>query len=175
MKYFSNTICIDENYELKNLNSKLNALERGGHSSRCFKSDYRETGVKSTKLNHRCYLSICSVSGRYLYLLVGSYIVVCRKPGFTITAPPGLEGTLDCPEDFDKYCGNKKTCAYHCNKNGACINGQCLCTGSLELTSSCLDVSVLKSSIGSSGGLLKSLNDRVEGLSLNGDGTIKKP
>ena len=26
IKYFTNTICIDENYELKNLNSKLNAL-----------------------------------------------------------------------------------------------------------------------------------------------------
>lgn len=26
MKYFTNTICVDENYELKNLNAKLNAL-----------------------------------------------------------------------------------------------------------------------------------------------------
>lgn len=25
-KYFTNTICIDENYELKNLNAELNAL-----------------------------------------------------------------------------------------------------------------------------------------------------
>ena len=38
---FVNTVCIDETFELKNLNSQLNALERGGHLSKCFRSDYR--------------------------------------------------------------------------------------------------------------------------------------
>lgn len=32
-----------------------------------------------------------------MFLLVGSYILVCRKPGDVITAPPGLIGTLTCP------------------------------------------------------------------------------
>ena len=44
-KHYTNTICIDENYEFKNLNSKLNALERGGSSSKCFISDYRQEGL----------------------------------------------------------------------------------------------------------------------------------
>lgn len=55
--------------------------------------------------------------------------MVCRKPGQVISAPPGLEGDLTCPSRFESQCDSKKTCAYHCNKNGACINGQCLCAG----------------------------------------------
>lgn len=45
VKYFTNTMCVDENFELKNLNSKMNSFERGGSNSRCFNSDYRETGI----------------------------------------------------------------------------------------------------------------------------------
>lgn len=51
----------------------------------------------------------------------------------------GLNGTLKCPMSFDNYCNNKKTCVYGCNKNGACINGLCLCTGSTSLTYVCLN------------------------------------
>ena len=111
-----------------------------------------------TKLNNRCYISVCSFSGKLLYILVGSSILVCR-PGAIITAPVGLEGTLTCPQNFDNYCENKKTCAFHCNKNGACIDGECLCTGSLEKTPSCLDVSIFQAPVGTTGGLLASLNE----------------
>ena len=130
VKYYTNTICIDENFELKNLNAKLNALERGGSNSKCFDSDFRQEGVTATKLNNRCYISVCSFTGKFIYILVGSYIMLCRQEGQILPAPPGLVGTLTCPRDFSKYCENKKTCPYHCNKNGACINGKCLCTGS---------------------------------------------
>jgi len=56
-------------------------------------------------------------------------ILVCRVPGQIINAPSGLQGTLTCPSEFKNQCQNKKTCPYHCNKNGACIDGQCLCMG----------------------------------------------
>ena len=49
-------------------------------------------------------------------------------------------------------CQNKKTCAYHCNKNGACINGQCLCTGQTSFSSTCLDISLSTAQIGSTAG-----------------------
>ena len=95
-------------------------------------------------------------------------------PGMIINAPPGLEGTLNCPKKFENYCENKKTCAYHCNKNGACIDGRCLCTGSLELSPSCIDVSIFLAPVGNSGGLLNSLNEDEGGLVLGGNGQIEK-
>lgn len=90
VRYFSNTICIDENYELKNLNSHLNALERGGYQSKCFRSDFREIGKLGNILNTRCYLSVCSTNAKYIYLLVGSFILVCRYPNQVLGAVPGL-------------------------------------------------------------------------------------
>lgn len=75
--YFKNTICIDENYEIKNLNSHLEAQERGGYNSKCHYSNYRATGLTPNNLNNRCYITICSVSGSYLFILVGSNILVC--------------------------------------------------------------------------------------------------
>lgn len=79
-----------------------------------------------------------------------------------ITAPVGMNGTLTCPRKFSNYCGAKKTCPYHCNKNGACINGRCQCTGQTKLSSSCADVSILKSSIGTTGVLVNSFKDRIK-------------
>ena len=127
---------------MKNVNSNLNALERGGSNSRCFRSDYREIGGISLHYSNRCYISVCSVSGKFIYILVGSYVLVCHEESQVIVAPPGLEGHLICPSSFDRQCSNKKTCPYHCNKNGICINGKCLCADSLELSSSCLDVTI---------------------------------
>jgi hypothetical protein len=109
----------------------LNALERGGSNSRCFPSDFRQQGLNKTSLNNRCYISVCSTSGKFIYIMIGSYVLICRAPGQKISAPPGLEGTLTCPPAFSNYCQSKKTCPYHCNKNGACIDGKCLCTGAL--------------------------------------------
>lgn len=63
---------------------------------------------------------------------------MCRTPGLVIPAIPGLDGFLTCANDFTLYCSAKKTCAYNCNQNGACINGRCLCTGSLEFSSTCI-------------------------------------
>lgn len=103
-----------------------------------------------------------------MFILVGSYILVCRQPGQIITAPLGLDGTLTCPKKFDNYCKNKQSCPYHCNKNGACINGQCLCTGKTVLEPSCLDVSIYEAPIGSTGGLLNSLRDKGAILTLDG-------
>ena len=168
VKYYTNTVCVDENYELKNLNSKLSAFERGGSNSRCFISDYRQEGLNPTKLNNRCYVSVCSISGKFVFILVGSYIMVCRAPNQVIPAPPGLEGTLTCPSNFAPICQSKKTCPYHCNKNGACINGKCLCTGSLKLTPTCLDVSIFVAPVGSSGGLLNILQTQTGELTLDG-------
>lgn len=79
---------------------------------------------------------------------MGSVILVCRVPGQVIAAPPGLQGTLTCPSDFKNQCQNKKTCPYHCNKNGACINGLCLCTGQSDLTTTCLDVAFTTEQVG---------------------------
>lgn len=72
---------------------------------------------------------MCSPSGKSLYVMVGSTILVCIKEGQVLNGPVGLQGTLKCPSKFDNYCQSKKTCLYHCNKNGACINGKCLCSG----------------------------------------------
>lgn len=79
VKYYTNTICVDENYELKNLNAQLNSLERGGSSSRCFDSDLRQVGLNKNSLNNRCYISVCSQTNQFLYILVGSYVLVCRN------------------------------------------------------------------------------------------------
>lgn len=114
---------------MKNLNAKLNALERGGSNSRCFASDLRQEGVNKTKLDQRCYTTSCSATGQFIYVMIGNFILVCRTPGQVLAAPAGLTGTLTCPKNFDNICKNKKTCPYHCNKNGACVNGKCLCTG----------------------------------------------
>jgi hypothetical protein len=92
--------------------------------------------------------------------LVNNYVLVCRTPGQKIASPVGLDGVLTCPTNFDNYCSNKKTCPYHCNKNGACIDGACLCTGSTTITPSCLDVSIFLAPVGSTGGLLNSLVDQ---------------
>lgn len=92
---------------------------------------------------------------------MGAYILVCRDEGAVINAPPGLIGTLTCPKKFNKYCESKKTCPYHCNKNGACINGICLCTGITDTSQSCIDVSIFQAPIGSTGGLLNALTDQT--------------
>ena len=68
-----------------------------------------------------------------------------------------MDGTLQCPSNFDNYCGTKKTCAFHCNRNGICVNGKCLCTGELNLTSTCLDIGFTVSQMDNKGGLIKSL------------------
>lgn len=147
----------------------MNTLERGGSSSRCFKSDFRQDGLTKTSLDNRCYVAVCSVTGNFVYILVGSFVLVCRDIGQVINAPPGLAGTLTCPSDFAQYCQSKKTCPYHCNKNGACVNGQCLCTGNTFLSQSCLDISIFQAPIGSTGGLLNALNDPTSTLlDLNG-------
>lgn len=88
-------------------------------------------------LNNRCYTSVCSVSGAFLYILVSGYTLVCRTPGQIIPAIAGFDGTLTCPSDFSLYCNAKKTCAFNCNQNGACLNGRCLCTGNIFFTSTC--------------------------------------
>jgi len=90
VKYYTNTICIDENYELRNLNAALNAMERGGDSARCFSSNFRAIGKPANTLNNRCYVSVCSTNGRYAFILIGSTILVCRIPGQVLTAPAGL-------------------------------------------------------------------------------------
>lgn len=78
-----------------------------------------------------------------------------------IPAPPGFDGTITCPKNIGRYCENKKTCPYHCNKNGACINGQCLCTGLTLPTASCIDLSIFLAPIGSTGGLLNAFTDQT--------------
>lgn len=85
--------------------------------------------MNKTKLDQRCYVAVCSGSGKILYIMIGASVVICRTPGQVINAPTGLNGTLRCPKNFDNFCKNKKTCPYHCNKNGACVDGKCLCTG----------------------------------------------
>ena len=87
---------------------------------------------------------------------MGSSIIVCRAPGQVVAAPIGLEGELTCPDNFNNYCDNKPTCAFHCSNNGACINGMCLCTGNTHLTPTCLDVNELVAPVGRTGGLLQS-------------------
>jgi hypothetical protein len=137
------------------------AMERGGYNSRCFASNFRQTGVTASLLNNRCYVTVCSATNSYLYILVGSVVLFCTSgaAGTQIPAPAGLDGTLTCPMSFANYCSIKKTCAYSCNKNGACINGQCLCTGATSLTSTCLDQAYTTTQMDVTGGLLNSLFD----------------
>lgn len=110
-------------------------------------------------LNNRCYITVCSVSKSFLYILVGGSILYCgtNNYGIEIPAPPGLDGTLKCPMNFSNYCDIKKTCLNGCNKNGVCINGQCLCTGSTVLTSSCLDTLYTTVQVDSTGGLTSAI------------------
>lgn len=107
--------------------------------------------------------------------MVGSYVMICRTPGQKLTPPPGLEGSLTCPSKFENYCASKKTCPYHCNKNGACIDGKCLCTGSLSLTPSCVDISIFLAPVGTTGGLLNAIADIADGLIIGDDGTLIIP
>ncbi len=144
----------------------MEAQERGGYTSKCFSSNYRKIGVAANQLNNRCYVSVCSVSKAYLYILIGSSILYCstNNYGIDIPAPPDLEGTLKCPSSFSNYCDIKKTCAYNCNKNGACINGMCLCTGSTVLTQTCIDTSLTVTQMDTTGGLtaaIKSIGDML--------------
>ena len=92
---------------------------------------------------------------------------MCKFGGQEIGAPGGMDGILRCP-NFRSYCvENKRTCAYHCNKNGICINGMCLCTGSTVLTTTCLDESNLTTTIPNTAGLLNSiLHDNGDILTL---------
>jgi hypothetical protein len=45
IRYYSNTICYDDQFEIKNLNAKQSAQERGGFLSRCYQSDIRAAGI----------------------------------------------------------------------------------------------------------------------------------
>lgn len=114
------------------------AQEKGGYNSRCFSSNFRRTGSTANSLNNRCYTTVCSVNGTYIYILINGYTLICSSPNQVIAAPLGLTGTLTCPSQFSLICGGKKTCAYNCNQNGGCFNGQCLCTGSITFTSTCV-------------------------------------
>ena len=95
--YYSNTICIDENYELKNLNAYLYASERGGSYARCFNSNFRAQGLQPNNLNNRCYISVCSQDSKTVYVLIGEYIITCYQANQTITLP-GLDGSFTCPD-----------------------------------------------------------------------------
>lgn len=98
-------------------------------------------------------------------MLIGSSILTCLSPGQQVFSAgveiPGLEGTFTCPSNFANYCSSKKTCAYHCNKNGACINGQCLCIQDTQISPSsnvtCLDTSILTPPTGTTGGIALAL------------------
>ena len=79
------------------MNKKLKALERGGYLSKCFISDLRERGLVPTKINNRCYFAVCSITKKFIFVLIGSSIVVCYYPGQIVKAPAGLDGTVTCP------------------------------------------------------------------------------
>jgi|JI61114C2RNA_FD_contig_61_2836740_length_1723_multi_2_in_0_out_0_2 hypothetical protein len=103
-KHYTNTICLDPAYPLKNLNIKMNALEVGGWNSRCFNSDMRQRGLNATSLNFRCYAATCSADRQSLFIQVGQSVLVCRTPGQVLKAPLSLTGTLTCPNNFAPYC-----------------------------------------------------------------------
>lgn len=135
----------------------MKAKEKGGYNSRCFNSSIRTSGIAPSIINFRCYLTICGSSSPLVYVKIDSYILMCRNAGQDIAAPFGMEGTLRCP-NYAKYCTeNKRTCAYHCNKNGICINGMCLCTGATVLTATCIDESNLTTTIEDTAGLTRSI------------------
>ena len=110
---------------------------------------------------------MCSATGKSLFVLFGTYVLVCSKEGQTVSAPAGFDGTLTCPKSFAAYCGGKKTCSYHCNKNGACVNGKCLCTGTTYLSNGCADVSIFTAPIGNSGVLVNAYKDLTNQLTLD--------
>ena len=69
----------------------LNANERGGSNSKCFYSNYKSlNNSKFSFMNNRCYISVCSASGKYIFILVGQSVLTCRTPGQRIGAPTGL-------------------------------------------------------------------------------------
>ena len=74
---------------------------------------------------------------------------------------------MSCPKSFANYCLGKKTCPYHCNKNGACVNGKCMCTGTTTLSSSCADVSIFQAPIGNTGGLFNAFKDQTGSLTMD--------
>lgn len=98
---------------------------------------------------------------------MGNYILICYAPNQVIQAIPGLNGTFTCPSTFANYCKKKKICPYHCNMNGACINGKCLCFGAKVLTPICLAQTFNVSQIGSTGGFLLSTSAPPSSLSLS--------
>lgn len=151
-------MCIDENFTKKNLNSFLMTQEVGGYNSRCFASNFRSPTSKPTILNNRCYTTLCSAKQNYLFIIISPYILVCSTPGQILNAPKGLFGTLKCPTNFSTICNAKKMCVYHCNKNGICIDGMCLCSGSLTLTATCLDNTFNSSAPGTTGGFISLTN-----------------
>lgn len=103
-KHYTNTICLDPAYNVKNLNAKMNALEAGGWSSRCFNSDFRQRGLNKTSLNYRCYTATCAKDKKSIYINVGQNVLICKTPGQVIKAPLSLTGTLTCPNNFEYYC-----------------------------------------------------------------------
>lgn len=90
-----------------------------------------------------------------IFITIGSTIFACYQPGQIILPPAGsgLQGTLTCPNNLDAYCNSKRTCAFNCNKNGVCINGLCLCTGSIFLTSTCQELGLDVNISGQIGGI----------------------
>ena len=42
-------------------------------------TDFRQDGTNKNALNNRCYVSVCSINGNFIYILVGGYILVCRS------------------------------------------------------------------------------------------------
>ncbi len=103
INYYTNTVCIDEFYEKYSLTQPMNAKEVGGFTSRCYKSNFRATGLTPIVINFRCYTTVCSSTSSLLYLKINGYILLCRSIGAEIPAPYGMEGTLTCP-NYKKYC-----------------------------------------------------------------------
>lgn len=127
IKYYSNFVCIDPNYDQSGLNKDILAAtgENGGMRSRCFNSDLHLTGTEQSRHPYRCYEVLCSKTTRTLTIRIGDRFALCLFPNQQITVP-GYEGTLTCPLDFSAVCAVKR-CSFECNANGVCINGRCLC------------------------------------------------
>lgn len=105
--YFTNTVCISENFLSTNLNINANALEVGGYNSRCFLSDFHVPDITPTNLKSRCYVTRCALNSKYIYIvLTKKTVLVCTQPGMVINAPKslGLTGQLTCPTNFSNYC-----------------------------------------------------------------------
>lgn len=118
----------------------------------------------------RCYKTVCAYNSRYIFYLVGNNVIIpCIVPGYRLdvnvsSGDNNFAGTLTCPSDFSSICNSKKVCLYHCNKNGLCLNGECLCINSDPLTpglsQTCMDTSMLTEPTGITGGVLNSI--RIE-------------